>query len=197
MSDSAGGSRRERTLRAIIRSARELTDEHGLDGFTMEQLAERTGVSRRTLFNYVPGKVDAVLGPEKTLDPAIIEAFLAGGPTGDLLVDVKEIVRASLQADVPDPAELAAVRRLLRKDTRLMLAVHERFVEKSRELSDAIATREGRQVDPLDLRIIGTLIISLCDIALDESLAQPTRTVAECFDHAFDAMSSLFAPRPA
>ena len=36
--------------------------EHGLDGFTMEQLAERVGVSRRTLFYYFPAKDDAVLG---------------------------------------------------------------------------------------------------------------------------------------
>jgi AcrR family transcriptional regulator len=197
MNKSASESRRERTLRAITRGARELTEDHGLDGFTMDQLAEQVGVSRRTLFNYVPGKLDAVLGPEKPIDPAIVEVFLAGGPTGDLLVDVKEVVRASLEADVPDPAELAAVRRLLRRDTRLMVAVHERFVEKSRQLSDAIATREGRAVDPLDLRLIGTLIIGLCDTALDESLAQPTRTVAECFDHAFDAMSALFASHAA
>jgi len=197
VSKSASGSRRERTLRAIVRSARELTDAHGLDGFTMDQLAEQAGVSRRTLFNYVPGKVDAVLGAEMPMDPTVIDAFLAGGPTGHLLVDVKEIARASLEADVPDPAGLAAVRRLLRKDPRLMAAVHERFVTKSQELSDAITVREGRAVDPLDVRLIGTLFINLCDIALDESLAQPTRTVAECFDHAFDAMSSLFAPRTA
>src|SRR5690606_7501080 len=133
-------------------------------------------------------KVDAVLGAEMPMDPTVIDAFLAGGPTGHLLVDVKEIARASLEADVPDPAGLAAVRRLLRKDPRLMAAVHERFVTKSQELSDAITVREGRAVDPLDVRLIGTLFINLCDIALDESLAQPTRTVAECFDHAFDAM---------
>ncbi|MET0468721.1 MAG: helix-turn-helix domain-containing protein [Aeromicrobium sp.] len=193
----ARSKRRERTLAAIVRHARQLTDERGLDGFTMEELADACGVSRRTLFNYVPGKVDAVLGPDEDLDEAIVATFVAGGPTGDLLVDVKELVRASLEAEVPDPAELAAVRRLLRQDSRLMEAVHERFVARTRLLSEAIEQREGKAVDPLDLRLIGTLILTWCDTALDESLADPTRTVAHHFDRVFAATSALFGSRRA
>ena len=55
MTPSASPTRRERTLAMIVQRARELTDRHGLDGFTMDDLAEAAGVSRRTLFNYVPG----------------------------------------------------------------------------------------------------------------------------------------------
>lgn len=197
MAQSAKPSRRERTLAAIVRHARELTDQCGLDGFTMEELADACGVSRRTLFNYVPGKLDAVLGPDEDPDEEIVATFLSGGPTGDLLVDVKELVRASLAAEVPDPAELAAVRRMLRRDSRLLEAVHERFVERARMLSEAIAHREGKAVDPLDLRLIGNLILTWCDTALDESLADPTRTVADHFDRVFEATSALFGTRRA
>ncbi len=197
MAKSASSTRRERTLAAIVRQARLLTDERGLDGFTMEELAEAAGVSRRTLFNYVPGKLDAVLGPDQDPDEAIVATFLSGGPTGDLLVDVKELVRTSLEAEVPDPAELAAVRRILRRDHRLMSAVHERFVERARKLSEAIEHREGKAVDPLDLRLIGNLILTLCDAALDESLADPSQTVAHHFDRAFAATSALFGTRRA
>ncbi|MCD9154319.1 TetR/AcrR family transcriptional regulator [Aeromicrobium duanguangcaii] len=194
MSKSATQLRRERTLLSITRCARELTQEHGLDGFTMDQLAERAGVSRRTLFNYVPGKIDAVLGPEHEIDPALWEAFLAGGPTGRLLVDVLEILRATLAADAPDPAEVDAVRRVLHSDPRLITAVHERFVEKSRVLSEAITRREGQALDPLVMRLLSASVVAMCDAALDEALATPTRTVAECLDLTFDAMSSLFEP---
>lgn len=193
---SANQTRRERTLATIVRCARELSDERGLDGFTMDELAQSAGVSRRTLFNYVPGKLDAVLGPEGPVDDALVSTFLSGGPTGALLADVKELVRASLAADAPDPADLHAVRRLLRKDPRLMAAVHERFVDKSAMLAEAITAREGKAVDPLDLRLIGALIVAWCDIALDESLADPSRTVAHHFARTFDATSALFAARP-
>ncbi|QNL94483.1 TetR family transcriptional regulator [Aeromicrobium senzhongii] len=194
MSKSAMQLRRERTLLTITRCARELTQERGLDGFTMDQLAERAGVSRRTLFNYVPGKVDAVLGPEHEVEPDLLETFRAGGPTGRLLVDVKEIVRATVAADSPDPAEIDAIRRLLCSDPRLMTAVHERFVEKSRLLSEAITRREGRAIEPLTLRLLSAVVVTVCDAALDEALATPTRTFAECLDLAFDTTSSLFEP---
>ena len=174
--------------------ARRLTEERGLDGFTMEDLAAAAGVSRRTLFNYVPGKLDAVLGPDSEPDEEIVATFLAGGPTGDLLVDVKEVVRASLDAAPADPAELDAVRRLLRQDARLMEAVHERFVERSRMLSDGIAQREGRAVDPVELRLIGNLVLLWCDTALDETLADPSHSLAHHVERVYAATRDLFAP---
>lgn len=192
---SAKSDRRERTLAAIVRCARELTEARGLDGFTMEDLAAAAGVSRRTLFNYVPGKVDAVLGPDSEPDGEIVATFLAGGPTGDLLVDVKEVVRASLDAGQADPADLDAARRLLRRDPRLMAAVHERFVERTRVLSEGIARREGRAVDPLDLRVIGGLILLWCDTALDETLADPGHSLAHHLERVFEATRDLFVAR--
>ena len=50
------------TSERITLCAQVLADEHGLDGFTMDELATAADVSRRTLFNHFPGKVDAVLG---------------------------------------------------------------------------------------------------------------------------------------
>ena len=82
MSESAIDLKRQLVADAITRCAQQLADEHGLDGFTMDQLAECAGVSRRTLFNYVPGKLDAVLGSMQEPDPEVFSEFLAGGPTG-------------------------------------------------------------------------------------------------------------------
>ncbi|CAG7843964.1 HTH-type transcriptional repressor Bm3R1 [Pseudoclavibacter triregionum] len=59
-------SQRERNRRdtwlAIHRAAFELADERGYAATTMDAIAERAGVSRRTLFNYFATKEDAVLG---------------------------------------------------------------------------------------------------------------------------------------
>jgi AcrR family transcriptional regulator len=64
MSQSATSreERRQATSYRISVCAQQLTEQHGLEGFTMEELAEAAGVSRRTLFNYYPSKIDAVLG---------------------------------------------------------------------------------------------------------------------------------------
>lgn len=46
--------------RAIVSAAAELADARGLDGFTVNDLAERAGLSRRTIFNHFATVDDAV-----------------------------------------------------------------------------------------------------------------------------------------
>lgn len=72
--------KREATRSAITTAARLATAKNGLNGFTIEQLCEEVGVSRRTFFNYFPSKEDAIVG--HLLDEFSAEAmaaFLAGG----------------------------------------------------------------------------------------------------------------------
>jgi AcrR family transcriptional regulator len=65
-------SRRERkrlaTHRALIRSARELVQAHGLDGVTVEEIADAAGYTARTFFNHFSCKEEAVVA----LDPATL-----------------------------------------------------------------------------------------------------------------------------
>src|SRR5262245_7061502 len=70
---SASEDRKSSTARRITVCAQRLTDERGFDGFTMDDLAEAAGLSRRTLFNYFPSKADAVLGAGPELDDEFIQ----------------------------------------------------------------------------------------------------------------------------
>ena len=72
--------RRVETERALARGARLLTAERGLSGFTVEEVCEGAGVSRRTFFNYFASKEDAALGiPALRGDADAEAAFVAGG----------------------------------------------------------------------------------------------------------------------
>ena len=80
-------SRTARAMRRLVEiqeAAATLVIERGYDGFTMDELAERVGVSRRTLFNHVPDKASAVLGPfdENNPRPGALELFLEKQPHG-------------------------------------------------------------------------------------------------------------------
>src|SRR6478609_9557324 len=99
VSESAIGLREQKrweTSHRIAMCAQRLTDEHGLDGFTMDELADAAEVSRRTLFNYFPSKLDAVLGELPAVPPAALATFHAGGPHGSLIEDLGALAMAIL-----------------------------------------------------------------------------------------------------
>jgi len=188
--------RRRRTLRTITSQARKLARERGFDGFTMDELAERVGVSRRTLFNYVPGKVDAVLGLAEHPDPCEHPTFIGGGPTGHLLTDLMHLVVEILEVDSTSVDEIAALRDLLRTDPRLVAALHERFEQTNADFLALVELREGTPFEPQKARLLQMLVVGMLDLALDGVLADPSTTMAEQFARAFSTAADLFSGAP-
>ncbi|WP_102158833.1 TetR family transcriptional regulator [Zhihengliuella halotolerans] len=92
-------SQRERnrveTWNAVHEAASSIALDDGLAAATIDAIAARAGVSRRTFFNYFPTKEDAVLG---TRPPVVgegdIERFRASGE--DLLTRTVELLAAVL-----------------------------------------------------------------------------------------------------
>ncbi len=194
MNESAKPSKRELTARAIATSAQTLADERGLDGFTMEQLAEAAGVSRRTLFNYYPSKIDAILGDQPEHDPDLVATFLAGGPTGNLVDDVKVLALAILTSRDVTVEEFARFRRLLTNDARILHATHNRFAEASEQFVAAIVEREGDAADIRKARVVARIILGTFDLALDAFLENSGKsTIAEEFSHTFETLKELLS----
>lgn len=193
MAESATTSRAQRTAEAIHHAALELTDRHGFDGWTMDQLAESVGVSRRTLFNHVPGKMDAILGPEKEPDPELFATFIAGGPTGSLLPDLRALALTMLESKRPARTELARVRRVLRGDPRVMHAAHARFEEGTARFAEVIRQREGADFPLARARLAVRVVVAIFEIALDDYLDHPTGSFADHFVTTFDALVDLLS----
>jgi AcrR family transcriptional regulator len=185
--------RRTATAKEISRCAQRLTDERGLDGFTMDELAEQVGVSRRTLFNYVPGKIDAVLGPDVCDGPDPFAAFRAGGPTGELMADMRDAGETVLRSEEKDFENIAVLHRLLRSDARLMKALHERLEGVAELLSEAIVEREGSDFDPYHARVLARLSLCIFDAAIAEFVADESVPVADHYLRVFDAATELFS----
>ncbi len=180
---------RQNTARHIARRALSLADERGLDGFTMDELAEDAGVSRRTLFNYVEGKVDAVLGPVPQFPAAPMEAFRAGGPHGNLVDDLEALVGAMMAEEEVEREELARHRRVILASPKLLAAAHGRMVGLSEQIVEEIVTREGVAFRRR-ARVAVALLAALFDTALDDFL-----TDARCRSLPFHFQESLRTAR--
>jgi AcrR family transcriptional regulator len=121
----------EETRQRIVRCAQRLCLDAGFDGFTMDELAAAAEVSRRTLFNYFPSKVDAVLGGAEVPDftsPGLVEVaatFRAGGPHGRLVDDLAEVSRILLAAQ-PIERESARLRKAFERVKRELKRLSER-----------------------------------------------------------------------
>jgi AcrR family transcriptional regulator len=132
----------------------------------MEDLADAAGVSRRTLFNYFPGKADAVLGEVRAVPTELMEDFRNGGPHHNLISDLGVLVHSVLSAKNVDRAEVARYRRILKGSTKLHAAAHHRLEAISQTLVSAILEREGPDYDPQRARIAAHVLMALLDASL-------------------------------
>ena len=128
------------TEERITRDAQRLTVEKGFDGFTMDELAAASGVSRRTLFNHFASKTDAVLGNSPSIPPERLERFRDGLPHGHLVRDLGQLIAEMIADSSPSREEVQRLPHLLR-EPRLMEAVQQRFIETAERMTSLAALR--------------------------------------------------------
>lgn len=174
--------KRQRTERRISRCAQQLTDEHGVDGFTMDDLAARAEVSRRTLFNYFPSKLDAVLGPPPLISEEACATFVAGGPTGHLIDDLSALADDILDAEDVEREDLERAKRVVVGEPRLVVMAHTRFGKVLGDLVDLILEREGDRIDRAHARVLIRVLVALFECAMSDLIAGDPRPLDELFD---------------
>jgi AcrR family transcriptional regulator len=203
MPDSANSSRETRrteTTHELIRLARHLTAEHGLAGFTIEQLCTEAAVSRRTFFNYFASKEDAVLGvPLERSDAAAVARFLAQrddrrGLTPTLLNDLAELATTRWRALDIAPETVTDLFRAVDKEPRLLRRMLELGFEAEAFDARLIEQREGLLPGDLRAQVAAQLIGSLVRSSAAAFLSPGTdATFVDIFQRRLDAARDLFA----
>ncbi|MDP4332842.1 TetR/AcrR family transcriptional regulator [Curtobacterium sp. A7_M15] len=171
---------RTRALRRrMIVEARRATIEHGLHGFTIEQLCETVGVSRRTFFNHFASKDDAVLGIEINADVEAIDAYAAGGVVAADLAPLDSVVALAIDQFHRvgiDRADEVLVRGVFEREPALVARFLSATDVQLGRIADAVRARFGWD-DPVDRRAR----------LVTEAAAGLLKVTAETyFDDAFD-----------
>lgn len=160
----------------------------------MEELAEAAEVSRRTLFNYYPGKIDAVLGDAPVLSGEPLERFRSRAAGSNLVEDPRELATELMDDRSLRREDVARTRRLLRSSPRLLTAAHDRFLVMTGQIVEEIRTREGDSFDAQRAQVAVRLLCSLFDAALDSFVADPhVLSLGEAYDDVLRTARQLLA----
>ena len=164
------------TRQSLHEAALRLAMADGLDGVTVEDIADEVGVSRRTFSNYFANKEDAVLYADRErmrtlldlvrLRPAAERPWLAlRRSTADLYRD----------RTMPDP-EWVAQLRLLRRHPSLLARQAADQITLERDLAGVLAER-GHGLEPELARLMAAVYLATLRTAgalwLEESGEQP------------------------
>ena len=179
MTDSATLSkaeqRKQQTAFRLTAVCRRLTAERGLSGFTIEEVCDEVGVSRRTFFNYYPSKEEAVLGINEDEEMVAISAkFLALGSRGWGVVidDLVDLVGEYVQSVGPNVEDHLEVIRVIDREPKLLA----RFIGAGREREEQIialvATREGVGTDDLRARAIVDVLSTVMRSSVERLLGE-------------------------
>ena len=167
-SDS-GSSLRERkrtaTRIAITTAARTLTAARGVNGFTVEELCEEVGISRRTFFNYFPAKEDAILGsPVDDLPEDLVQRFIDGGkdsPPGELsstlLADFVDLAVGMMDRMAISRAEMIMLKNAIAAEPRLLHKAMHGSHAAEEAFAAMLSTRESLPAD--DPRIRAAIVV--------------------------------------
>jgi AcrR family transcriptional regulator len=158
------------TRESIVEATVQLARERGLGEFTVEDIADAAGVSRRTFFNYFSSADEALAAPTFGFLDAALERF-RDRPRGEpLLESAIQILLALADNKLIEPmAQSFLVSHGHDPVTRFQLQA---FDECSDKIVAAIREREGDALDAIYVHSLAGCVMSCGKAALEVWLAE-------------------------
>ena len=177
MPQSAIADRRAATAMRLTSLSRRWTAERGLHGFTVEQLCEEVGISRRTFFNYFPSKEECVLGVDESSEAErFAQRFLERGSRGWSAV-VDDLVE--LGSDLVEESNLSLEEHTeffsaINREPRLLARALGMSREREQQLAELIATREGASTGDLHVQAVISIFGSISRATIEHLITNAT-----------------------
>lgn len=181
------------TRLALHEAAVRLAVERGIDGLTVDAIADGAMVSRRTFSNYFAGKEKALLyGDQRRLNQLLdaVRARPAREKVWPALTKAAAEVAAERMRD--DPHELARYRMLVRHPALLseQVAMH---AAAEHDLADEISGRLPAGPDhTLRARLLAATLLTTFRVAIQMWLDEPETSLTDLVDRSFATVGSRF-----
>ena len=196
MSQSAIAVRRAATTAQLTSVSRRLTAERGLSGFTIEQLCDEVGISRRTFFNYFPSKDEAVLGVDESEEvERLAVSFLALGSRGwpavlEDLVVLAGTMSEQLGITLTDHTEFIGA---LEREPRLLARALGMNREREQQIGELVAAREGVPATDVRVRATITLFATLMRSSVESLLEAGNADLRAALETSLAALRDVLA----
>lgn len=180
--------RRLETTSQIHRAALDLFETQGLRETTVQQIAQRAGISSRTFFRYFPVKEGAAFPAQSRLLAALSAVTLPHATASDvkkLLSAFADALETAIQ-DVGDPdrREHLRIAQLLAREPELETYVGAQDAEISASVRARIAETRP-DIEPLDAQVVGAIVAALWRVTWDrwgaDALADGTAEPVDVF----------------
>lgn len=192
-SETRSGRPRATSRRVLERIALELFAEQGFDATTVEQIADRAGVSRRTFFRYFDTKAD-VLWSEFDAEVASLHRLLAEAPADQPLTEaIRQAVLTANHYGVEDVASLRTRMETVAHVPALGASSTAHYDSWAGALAEFAARRLGQQPGDLIPQAIGFSALGVCRAAFDQWVLRRDADLISYLDIALSAWQSGFA----
>lgn len=181
--------KRRETLQRITQAGISLFIEKGYDAATLDEIAARAGISRRTFFYYFKSKDEILLSAQSGMGEAIVAALLTSAPDRRPLAAIREAV---IKVCAPYPtADLIALDRLMRSNATVQARKQANYIQHEQTLFAALRQRWPEAGRETALRLVAMMGISAMRLAFDMlSQEEGRRPIVELLNETFDALES-------
>jgi AcrR family transcriptional regulator len=176
--------KKEATRQALHEAAVRLAVEHGLEGLTVEAIADAADVSRRTFSNYFANKEEALLHSDQVRLRRLLDLLRNRPPQEPTEQALAAAARELVAGDTSDPGWLAQV-RLLRRHQALVARQVAQYADAERALADLVAERLPPDDDrPLRARLLAAGLLTTMRVAVQHWIEDPSSSLPEVLDRA-------------
>lgn len=182
--------KQQQTRERLKRAAMALFLERGFEATTIDDIATKADMSRRSFFHYFASKEDVVAAWQEDAAAALVAEILARPADESMLTAAENAIAAAVKRI--DPAEAAAMSRLKRDNPALRARDQLKYEKLEQALAEGLTQRSGRNSDRLKARLVAMISIGAMRVGGESWIGEGAREKPEAFvKRTFDAIRAI------